>query len=248
MADPYQLKPIPPDQLRNESRVGVYSAIAVVVLVVVLAVGVFFATRARSAEPQPTWRAFPFVIPTVSDTFKRGRVVMNCIDRWMWENKIGEYSYVDLSTGRDVCKPVWDRLAACQHEEKMRWAEEVGLQWNMFNIWVEGMNTMFEYAIDSPSLLDDPGWRISIFQALDGVEEIAARIHLIDAPSVVADAHDSIELAVAAVAQRDAAIRETISESDVTRLKEIGDTMFNQSLAHLTAADASLEAWSHRCE
>ena len=130
----------------------------------------------------------------------------------------------------------------------MRWAEEVGLQWNMFNIWVEGMNTMFEYGIDSPSLLDDPGWRISIFQALDGVEEIAERIHLIDAPSVVADAHDSIELAVAAVAQRDPAIRETISESGVTRLKEIGDTMFNQSLAHLTAADASLEAWSHRCE
>ena len=251
MTDPYQLKPIPPDQLRNGSRVGVYSAIAVVVLVVVLAAGLFLVTRAPSAEPQLTWRPIPYVYPTPAE---RRRAEVDCIDHWMWENAVGKYSDAEAKAGVyrgtiwSGCELVRDRLATCHHEEKVRWADEVGPKWNMFNIWVEEMQFSFEHAIESPSAMKTPDWKISIFKALDGIDRISVHLQLIDAPSVVADAHGSIEHAVAAVARRDETMREAISESDPTRLKEIGDTMFSQHSAHMADADASLEAWSHRCE
>ena len=243
MADPYQLKPIPPDQLRNESRVGVYSAIAVVVLVVVLAVGVFFATRVFKSEPEPTWNDFPSRIPTPA---KRGQTEKTCINRWLWENELGKYS--DLHTSRDACVWIWDRLAACYHEEKKQWSEEVRPLWFEFKIDAELMQNLFGYAVASPSSMDEPGWRNSVFLSLDRTTEALTKWHTIDAPSVVADAHASIGAALDSITHSDQALRGAIAESDATRLEAVGSAALAKSSKRLADAEASLEAWSHHCE
>lgn len=188
----------------------------------------------------------------------------------MWLNSAGKYSNVDtLSEAEwmrefkkindrgmkthDECGAIWDRLeklpheTACYRDEVDKWMSDIEPVFDDLEMAITLLGDMLSNAIASPRLMNDSNWRNNTFEQLSNVEDVSEKLLWVHVPSVIANAHYSVEDAARAITTRASVLREAISDSDVTRLSAVMGLSFLEAADHFGAANASLDAYQMRC-
>ena len=226
-----------------------------------------------TTTPEPTTPKSPTATPPPTKSVAIEETLTleeHCTDQWMWLNSAGKYSNKDtLSEAEwlsefekindrgmkthDECGTIWDRLeklpheTACYRDDVDEWMSDIEPVFDDLETAITLLGDMLTDAIASPRLMNDSNWRNNTFEQLSNVEDESEKLLWLYVPSVIANAHYSVEDAARAITTRASVLREAIAASDVTRLSAVMGLSFLEAADHFGAANASLEAYQMRC-